>query len=61
MALAASLKGPDPPTSWWSRASRSGSSAPDLGDPVANERRDFMGALVVSGAAGARAGYLSWA
>lgn len=32
----------------------------DLGDPVANKHREFVGAMVVGGAAGARAGYQAW-
>ncbi len=62
LALAASLKGARSTHELVEQSiEKLESSAPDLGDPVANERRDFTGALVVSGAAGARAGYLSWA
>lgn len=62
LALAASLKGARATHELVEESiQKLESTAPDLGDPVANERRDFMGALVVSGAAGARGGYLSWA
>lgn len=33
----------------------------DLGDPEANDRKELVGALVIGGAAGARAGYGAWA
>lgn len=62
LALAASLKGARPVHEMVEKSVRKlENEAPDLGDPLANERRDFAGALVVSGAAGARGGYLSWA